>query len=72
MSIPNRLIATLDNTGIVTGAFDPFFVVDAHVRYQVSSYLTIVAGIDNLFNHHYYEFHPFPGRTYLASAKLKF
>lgn len=70
-----KIFSTLDNTDVVpgvTGAFDPFFVVDAHLRYQVSGYLTIVAGIDNLFNHHYYEFHPFPGRTYLASAKLKF
>ncbi len=69
------MFSTLDNTDVrngVTGAFDPFFVVDAHVRYRVSDFLTVVAGIDNVFNHRYYEFHPFPGRTYLASAKLKF
>ena len=56
----------------VYGAFDQFFVVDTHVRYQVSNYLTLNAGIDNIFNHHYFEFHPFAGRTYLAGLKLKF
>jgi iron complex outermembrane receptor protein len=70
-----KIYSTLDNTDTVshvTGAFDNFFVVDAHVRYQIGNYLTATAGIDNLFNYHYYEFHPFPGRTYLASLRLKF
>jgi iron complex outermembrane recepter protein len=70
-----KMYSTLDNTDSVShvyGAFDQFFVVDAHMRYQISNYLTAVAGVDNLFNHHYFEFHPFPGRTYLASLKLKF
>ena len=70
-----KMYSTLDNTDSVShvyGAFDQFFVVDTHVRYQVSNYLTLNAGIDNIFNHHYFEFHPFAGRTYLAGLKLKF
>ena len=70
-----KIYTTLDNTDRVShvmGAFDKFFVVDMHVRYRVADYLTVPAGIDNLLNEKYYEFHPFPGRTYLASAKLRF
>ena len=70
-----KIYTTLDNTDRVShvmGAFDKFFVVDMHVRYRVADYLTVHAGIDNLLNEKYYEFHPFPGRTYLASAKLRF
>ncbi|HET6306748.1 MAG TPA: TonB-dependent receptor [Rhodopila sp.] len=70
-----KMYSTLDNTDTVNhvmGSFDSFFVVDTHVHYQVSNYLTADAGIDNLFNETYFEYHPFPGRTYIASLKLKF
>jgi iron complex outermembrane receptor protein len=70
-----KMYTTLDNTDSVShvmGAFDKFFVVDAHVRYQFASYLTATAGIDNLLNEKYFEYHPFPGRTYVASMRLTF
>ncbi len=70
-----KMYSTLDNSDSVShvmGSFDKFFVVDAHVRYQLSNYLVVNAGIDNLFNEKYFEFHPFPGRTYLANLKLRF
>ncbi len=71
----SRIFSTLDNTDKVQhvyGAFDPFLVVDAHVHYAVNNVVTADLGIDNLFNQKYFEFHPFPQRTYVASLKVKF
>ncbi len=70
-----KMYTTLDNTDTVShvfGAFDKFFVVDLHANYQVAKYLSASAGIDNVFNEKYFEYHPFPGRTYVMSAKLQF
>jgi iron complex outermembrane receptor protein len=70
-----KMYTTLDNTDTVRhvmGAFDRFFVVDTHVHYRVASYLVADVGVDNLFDDKYFEYHPFPGRTYIASAKLTF
>jgi iron complex outermembrane receptor protein len=70
-----KMYSTLDNTDTVSnvmGAFDTFVVVDTHVHYKVANFLSVDAGIDNLFNEKYYVFHPFPGRTYIASLKLTF
>jgi iron complex outermembrane receptor protein len=70
-----KMYSTLDNTDTVShvmGAFDKFFVVDAHVHYQFAKYLSAGAGIDNLFNKKYFEYHPFPGRTYVADLRLTF
>ena len=67
--------STLDNTDKVSGvmgAFDSFFTLDTHVHYQVAKYLTADVGIDNLLNEKYFLYHPFPGRTYFASAHLSF
>jgi len=70
-----KMYTTLDNTDTVShvqGAFDRFFVVDTHVHYRVARYLEADVGVDNINNERYFEYHPFPGRTYIASAKLIF
>ncbi|HEX3970344.1 MAG TPA: TonB-dependent receptor, partial [Stellaceae bacterium] len=69
-----QMYSTLDNTDTVShvfGGFDKFFVVDTHVHYDVTSQISAEAGIDNLFNAQYFEYHPFPARTYVASVKIK-
>ncbi|HEX3863905.1 MAG TPA: TonB-dependent receptor [Stellaceae bacterium] len=71
----SKIYSTLDNTDKISGVFggfDKFFVVDAHMHYQISNVVSADAGVDNLFNEKYFEFHPFPGRTYVASVKVKF
>jgi iron complex outermembrane recepter protein len=40
------------------------------VRYQVSQSVAAAFGVDNLNNYKYWNFHPYPQRTY--SAELKF
>jgi iron complex outermembrane receptor protein len=67
--------STLDNsdtTSHVYGAFDRFFVVDVHVRYQIVDMLAAEMGIDNLNNDKYFLFHPFPQRTFYGSLKLTY
>ena len=70
-----KMYSTLDNSDIipgVQGAFDPFFVVDLHARYQFMQAASAEIGVDNLTDFKYFEFHPFPGRTFVASLKARF
>ncbi len=70
-----KMYSTLDNSDLinsVNGAFDPFFLVDLHARYQFMNALSAEVGVDNLTDFKYFEFHPFPGRTFVASLKARF
>ncbi len=70
-----KMYSTLDNSDIipgVQGSFDPFFVVDLHARYQFMDAVSAEIGVDNLTDFKYFEFHPFPGRTFIASLKARF
>jgi iron complex outermembrane recepter protein len=40
------------------------------VRYQIAKQWSVAVGIDNLNNYQYWNFHPYPQRSY--SAQLKF
>jgi iron complex outermembrane receptor protein len=75
MRFQGKMYSTLDNTDVVAavqGAFDPFVVFDVKARYQFMNALSAEFGIDNLTNFQYFEFHPFPGRTFIASLKARF
>jgi iron complex outermembrane receptor protein len=70
----SKIYATLDNTDIVPHvyqAFDPFFVVDTRITYQVTQQGSLAFGIDNIGNKKYFLFHPFPQRTFILEGKLK-
>ncbi len=70
-----KMYSTLDNSDIipgVQGSFDPFFVVDVHARYHFMDAVSAEIGVDNLTDFKYFEFHPFPGRTFIASLKARF
>lgn len=67
--------STLDNTDVVShvyGAFDRYLVVDMRVHYQATENVSLNFGIDNVTNEQYFLFHPFPGRTFVADARIKF
>jgi iron complex outermembrane receptor protein len=69
-----KMYSTLDNSDYVNGvqgSFDPFFVLDAHVRYEMNKSFAAELGVDNLTDSKYFLFHPFPGRTFVASLKVK-
>ena len=70
-----KMYSTLDNTDSVSnvfGGFDRFFVLDTHVNYKINERITADAGINNLLNEKYFEYHPFPQRTFIAAVKVKF
>ena len=70
-----KMYSTLDNSDVipgVQGAFDPFFIVDVHARYRFMDAVAAEVGVDNLTDFKYFEFHPFPGRTFIASLKATF
>jgi len=71
----SKIISTLDNADVaynVYGSFGEFFVVDIRAHYELNDNFSASFGIDNLNNNAYWEYHPFPQRTYLADVKMKF
>jgi iron complex outermembrane receptor protein len=67
----SRAYYTLDNsdTGSGYGAVDSYLVLDARVSFRISKYLIADAGIDNLTNRLYFEYHTYPGRTFHLGVK---
>ncbi|MBI3446882.1 MAG: TonB-dependent receptor [Magnetospirillum sp.] len=60
-----------DHVNGVYGAFDSFMVLDLRARYKHSENLEAALGVDNVNNCKYWEFHPFPQRTFIAELKVK-
>ncbi|MFM2346946.1 MAG: hypothetical protein RL654_1699 [Pseudomonadota bacterium] len=59
-----------DPNGFTYQGFSKFFTTDLRARYQFDRQWSAALGIDNLNNYQYWNFHPYPQRTY--SAELKF
>jgi iron complex outermembrane receptor protein len=63
---------TLDNSdvnGFTYMGVSRFFVVDLRARWQVDRHWSVAAGIDNAGNYKYWNFHPYPQRSYVAELK---
>ncbi len=68
-----RQFRTLDNSdvnGFTYQGVSKFFTVDARVRWQVSKQMSAAFGIDNLNNYQFWNFHPYPQRSYTAELKF--
>lgn len=68
-----RQFSTLENddpNGFAYMGASKYFTTDLRVRWQVTKQWSAAFGIDNLNNYTYWNFHPYPQRTY--SAELKF
>lgn len=71
----SKVYSTLDNTDTVDhvfGTFDPFLTMDVHAHLEVNRRVDLDAGIDNLTGHKYFEYHPFPMRTFIVEAHMHF
>ena len=67
-----RMYGQLNNSDINGYAYtgnSKFFVVDTRVVYKVDKQWTVAAGVDNLNNYQYWNFHQYPMRTYRAELK---
>ncbi len=59
-----------DPNGFAYMGASRYFTTDMRVRYQVAKQWTASFGIDNLNNDRYWNFHPYPQRTYVAELKF--
>jgi iron complex outermembrane receptor protein len=65
--------STLDNSDVNGFAYQgtsKYFTTDARVRYRIYRQWSAALGIDNLNNYQYWNFHPYPQRTYVAELKF--
>jgi iron complex outermembrane receptor protein len=63
-----RSFGTIDNSDPVSRTFQGFgayFVMDARIRYRIDGNWSASVGVDNLNNDKYFEYHPFPQRTFV-------
>ncbi|MES2939323.1 MAG: TonB-dependent receptor, partial [Pseudomonadota bacterium] len=65
-----RTLNNGDVNGFTYMGVSRFFVVNARARWQVSRTTSAALGIDNLNNAKYWNFHPYPQRTYVAELKV--
>ncbi|WP_298930334.1 TonB-dependent receptor [uncultured Ramlibacter sp.] len=64
---------TLDNSdvnGFTYMGVSKYFSMDLRARYQVNRHVSAAFGIDNLNNATYWNFHPYPQRSYTAELKV--
>jgi iron complex outermembrane receptor protein len=67
-----RQYRTLDNSdvnGFTYQGVSRFFTADVRVRWQIARQWSAAFGIDNLNNYQYWNFHPYPQRSYTAELK---
>lgn len=68
-----RQFRTLDNSdvnGFTYQGVSKFFTVDVRVRWQIDKNVSAAFGIDNLNNYKFWNFHPYPQRSYTAELKV--
>jgi iron complex outermembrane receptor protein len=65
-----RTLNNADVNGHTYQGVSKYFTTDVRVRYQIDRQWSVAFGIDNLNNDKYWNFHPYPQRSY--SAELKF
>ncbi len=67
-----RTLNNADINGYTYQGVSRFFTMDSRVVWKVSQTVTAAVGIDNLNNYKYWNFHPYPQRTYYASLQADF
>jgi iron complex outermembrane receptor protein len=68
-----RQYSTLDNSdpnGFAYQGASKYFTTDLRVTYRIDRRWSMALGIDNLNNYQYWNFHPYPQRTYVAELKF--
>lgn len=64
---------TLDNSdvnGFTYQGVSKYFSVDLRARYQIDKHVSAAVGIDNANNYQFWNFHPYPQRSYVAELKV--
>ena len=61
-----------DTNGHAYMGVSPYTTVDVRARWQIDPRWTAAFGVDNLTNQTYWNFHPYPQRSYTAELKARF
>jgi len=59
-----------DPNGFAYQAFSKYFTTDVRVTWRIDKQWSVAAGIDNLNDYRYWNFHPYPQRTWTAELKF--
>lgn len=68
-----RQYRTLDNSDVNGFAYQgvsQYFTTDLRLRYRIDRQWSAAFGIDNLNNYQYWNFHPYPQRSYTAELRV--
>ena len=68
-----RQFSTLDNSdpnGFAYQGASKYFTTDVRLRWRFDRQWQVAVGIDNLNNYEYWNFHPYPQRTWTAELKF--
>jgi iron complex outermembrane receptor protein len=65
-----RTLNNVDTNGFSYQGVSQYFTTDVRMHYKIGRQWTAALGIDNLNNYKFWNFHPYPQRSY--SAELKF
>lgn len=61
-----------DRKSGVYGSYDPYWVVDLKISYDITKWSTISFMVENLFDEDYYSYYKAPGRSWFAEVSVKF
>jgi len=64
-----RTLNNIDVNGYTYQGVSPFVTADVRALWRINKTFTASIGIDNLNNYHYWNFHPYPQRTYMATLR---
>lgn len=67
-----RTLNNSDVNGYAYMGVSSFTTIDVRARWQITPQLSAAFGIDNLNNDKYWNFHPYPQRSYTAELKANF
>ena len=67
-----RTLNNSDVNGYAYMGVSPYTTLDARARWQITPQLVAAFGVDNLNNDKYWNFHPYPQRSYTAELKANF
>ncbi|MGB4115081.1 MAG: TonB-dependent receptor [Polaromonas sp.] len=59
-----------DVNGFAYQGVSRYFTADVRARYQLNKQVSMAVGIDNLNNYQYWNFHPYPQRTFITELKF--
>jgi iron complex outermembrane receptor protein len=71
----SKRFSSSDNTDTVNGVFgsyDPYFILNGKIRYEIVKQVALSFSIDNILDRHYFSYMEAPGRSWFTDLTIKF